>query len=291
MHRDRARLGGRAGRIERCHREGVARVGGEIRRGIGRRREGRDLLAVFEDRVASDDRTTAGHARCVPAQRRGRARRRRGGKPGRHGRNRGRGIGRRDDGPRLTGAEATVVVRGIGALRPPICVVGDAVLRHGHAGGVDAARGPSRRAARRRNGGRRRRGGRRRAQRRASERALPGADRGGVLCDDVGEVEVAQRGVLQRVGLMVGRDRDDDRPVDLADGELVGCKPAEIEYVGCGIEIDTGIGAPIPNDIDRAHGTPPCSTPKCAPLKSGQACLICARESTARADANRAPSA
>src|SRR5207248_11701330 len=177
-----------------------------IRRGIGRRREGRDLLAVFEDRVASDDRAAAGHARCVPAQRRGRARRGGGGKPGRHGRNRGRGIGRRDDGPRLTGAEATVVVRGIGALSPPICVVGDAVLRHGHAGGVDAARGPSRRAARRRNGGRRRRGGGRRAQRRASERALAGGDRGGGLCDDGGEGGVAQRGGLAGVGVVVGRE-------------------------------------------------------------------------------------
>ena len=50
-------------------------------------------------------------------------------------------------------------------------------------------------------------------------------------------MKLAQRRVRQRVGLMIGRNRDDDRPVDLADGELVGCKPAEIENVGCGIEV------------------------------------------------------
>src|SRR5262249_59060223 len=72
----------------------------------------------------------------------------------------GRGIGRGHDRPGLSGAEAAVVVRGVGALRPPIGFVDDAVLRDRHAGGVDAARGPCRWAARRWSGGRWR-GGRR----------------------------------------------------------------------------------------------------------------------------------
>src|SRR3954453_22014775 len=35
-------------------------------------------------------------------------------------------------------------------------------------------------------------------------------------------MQVVQRGMLQRIGLLIGRNRDDDRPVDLADRELVG---------------------------------------------------------------------
>src|SRR5215813_12355380 len=62
-------------------------------------------------------------APCQPRRRSGRRRTRRG-----------------DDGPGLAGAGAAVVVRGIGALRPPIGFVGDAVLGSGHAVGVDAAR-------------------------------------------------------------------------------------------------------------------------------------------------------
>ena len=50
-------------------------------------------------------------------------------------------------------------------------------------------------------------------------------------------MQVVQRGVLQRIGLLIGRNRDDDRPIDLADRELVGLKPAEIERVAGSIEI------------------------------------------------------
>jgi hypothetical protein len=70
-------------------------------------------------------------------------------------------------------------------------------------------------------------------------------------------MQIAQRRVLQRIGLVIGRDRDDDRPIDFADGELIGRKPAEVEDVGARVEIDVSIGTPIPNDIRRRHGTPP----------------------------------
>src|SRR5262249_9370208 len=59
--------------------------------------------------------------------------------------------------------------------------------------------------------------------RRARERALPSVDRGRIFRDDVGEMQLAQRRMLERVGLMIGRNRDDDRPIHLADGELAGC--------------------------------------------------------------------
>src|SRR5262249_43966962 len=99
-----------------------------------------------------------GHAGSVDAARgpgRRAARRRNGGRR-RHPPGGGRGGRRRGNGPRLSRPPAAVVVCGVGVLRPPIGFVGDAVLGRGHAGSVDAARGPGRRAARRRNGGRRR---------------------------------------------------------------------------------------------------------------------------------------
>src|ERR1700694_4014428 len=91
-------------------------------------------------------------------------------------------------------------------------------------------------------------GGARRRDWCVAKHGRPLADRGGVLRDDVGEMQIVQRGVLQRISLMIGRNRDDDRPTDLADGELVGCEPAEIEYVGGGVEVDVSIGCPIPDN-------------------------------------------
>jgi hypothetical protein len=34
-------------------------------------------------------------------------------------------------------------------------------------------------------------------------------------------------------------------------------KPAEIEDVGRGVEVDVGIGSPIPGNTRRRHGTSP----------------------------------
>ena len=75
--------------------------------------------------------------------------------------------------------------------------------------------------------------------------------------DDVGQMQVVQRGMLQRIGLLIGRNRDDDRPVDLADRELVGLKPAEIECIAGSVEINVGITSPIPIDLGCRHGAPP----------------------------------
>src|SRR5438309_1570164 len=63
----------------------------------------------------------------------------------------------------------------------------------------------------------RRRRRRRRRDRRAAQRRRPRADRGGVLGDDVGQMQVVQRRVLERVALMIGWNGDDDRSADLAD--------------------------------------------------------------------------
>ena len=151
MHRNGIGFGGRAGSIQRRHRERVGRVGGKIGHAIDGAGGGRDLMAVLEDRVAGDD-AVAGHARCVPGQDRSGARRGRGRESGRHARKLVRCVGRRDDRPRLASARAAVVVGRIGALRPPVGFVGDAVFHHRHAGGVDAVRQPRRRAALRRHG-------------------------------------------------------------------------------------------------------------------------------------------
>jgi hypothetical protein len=75
--------------------------------------------------------------------------------------------------------------------------------------------------------------------------------------DDVGEMQVVQRRALERIGLMIGWNRDDDSSVDLADGELAALKPAEIEDVGGRVEIDVGVGCPIPGNLGRRHGAPP----------------------------------
>ena len=162
--------------------------------------------------------------------------------------------------------EGAVVVSRISTLRPPIGFVRDAVFRHGHSSRVDAAHRPWVRIAAGHDGRlrRHRRLGRYRRLRRlrlrygrTAEHGCPLADRGCVLCDDVGQMQVVQRGMLQRMGLLIGRNRDDDRPVDLADRELVGLKPAEIECIAGSVEIDVGIASPIPIDLGCRHGAPP----------------------------------
>jgi hypothetical protein len=70
-------------------------------------------------------------------------------------------------------------------------------------------------------------------------------------------MQIVQGRVLKRIGLMIRRNRDDDRPIDLADCKLVGLKPAEIKYVGGRVEVDVCIGSPIPIDLGRRHGAPP----------------------------------
>ena len=334
VHRDRVGLRRRASRIEGRHRERVGRVRRQVGDGIAGAGDGRDLVIVFEDRVAGDG-AGAGYGRCVPTQDRGIAGGCGGDQAGRHGRNAMRRIDRSDEGPWLPGpaavvsgivalrppigsidhavfdrgharrvdavrrpsgriagngagdggpglsaADDAVVVSRIGALRPPVRFVGHAVFRHGHAGGVGAARRPRvrlaagrdhRRIGRQR---RRRRGRHRRGHRRAVQHAGPFGDRRGVPGDDVGQMQVVQRRVLKRVGLMIGRDRNDHRPVDLVDRELIGLKPAEIEYVGGGVELDVCASSPIPRDLGRCHGAPSWSMEFGRPAKISVSLVI-----------------
>ena len=51
-------------------------------------------------------------------------------------------------------------------------------------------------------------------------------------------MQIVQGGVLKCIGLMIRRNRNDNRPIDLTDCKLVGLKPAEIKYVGGRVEVD-----------------------------------------------------
>jgi hypothetical protein len=87
-------------------------------------------------------------------------------------------------------------------------------------------------------------------------------------------MQVVQRRVLERVALLIGWNRDDDGSVDLADGELAALKPTEIENVGGRVEIDVGVGSPIPSNLGRRHGAPPGLLNSAAPPKSRKAWWI-----------------
>src|SRR5262245_55269822 len=134
VYRDRVRLSGRAGGVERRHREGIDRIRRQVGDGEAGAGGGRDLVVVLEDRVTGDD-PVAGHGRCVPAQRGGAARGCRGGELGRHGRDGVRGIDHPDHAPGLPRPAA--VVRGIITLRPPLGLIA-ATAHHYWSGSVTA---------------------------------------------------------------------------------------------------------------------------------------------------------
>ena len=183
-----------------------------------------------------------------------------------------------DDGPSFATVTHAAVLRGINALHPPVSLVGHAVFGRGHAGRVDGARRPvgragGRRCDRWRRDDRRcddRRGYRRRCRGRTPERRDPFAYRGRILADDIGKMQFAQRRVVERIGLVIGRNRNNHRPVDFADGELTGREPAEIKNICGGIKCDVGVCSPRPNDLCRRHGAPPRSLKSAAPLTLGQ---------------------
>jgi hypothetical protein len=52
-------------------------------------------------------------------------------------------------------------------------------------------------------------------------------------------------------------------------------KPAEIKSVGGRVEIDVGVGSPIPSNLGRRHGAPPGLLNSAAPPKSWKAWWIC----------------
>ena len=102
-------------------------------------------------------------------------------------------------------------------------------------------------------------------------------------------MQVVQRGMLQRIGLLIGRNRDDDRPVDLADRELVGLKPAEIECIAGSVEIDVGIASPIPIDLGCRLGGASIRLVSAAPPKSLKSWFIYLAPSTGLTIPARAP--
>ena len=94
---------------------------------------------------------------------------------------------------------------------------------------------------------------------------VPFLDHARVLRADIVHAQFGERHAVERVGLVVAGDGDDDRAADLGDGEIVLLEPAEIEHVEGGVEGEDGIGAPCP--VDGGHGC--CAVTPCPSAATG----------------------